>query len=88
MTDNSANHYHVIADQDWGGSQEYSTGNTEPLTLETALQFADDTIRADAPNRPGAVWVVECADPCSINDGAADELVGEVGRAIRIILAV
>jgi hypothetical protein len=45
MTD--TDHYHVIAIQDWGGSQEYWRGSDEHYTQAQARQFADDAIRAD-----------------------------------------
>jgi hypothetical protein len=47
MTATITSHYHVIAVQDWGGSQEYYIGKDDPLTLTEAQQLADDMVRAD-----------------------------------------
>lgn len=43
--------FHVLAVQDWGGSHEYWRLCSTHLDESSARQFADDAVRADAPNR-------------------------------------
>jgi hypothetical protein len=44
----STGHSHVLAVQDWGGSQEYWRGWDDNLTLADAEQLARDAVRADS----------------------------------------
>ncbi|MFI6299568.1 hypothetical protein ACIBEJ_48795 [Nonomuraea sp. NPDC050790] len=43
-----ADHYHVVAVQDWGGRQEFMRGEPAHLTHEEAVQLVVDMAEADA----------------------------------------
>lgn len=49
-------HHHVIAVQDWGGSQEYFRGEPDPLTREQAEQLVTDMADADRLTRELDRW--------------------------------
>lgn len=55
MSNDTAEHYHVFAVQDWGGSQEWIKGWDDQLTIKEARQFLADMIRADNARTPDEV---------------------------------
>jgi len=47
-------HYHVVAAQDWGGSQEFwRLDKTDPLTKQEAEALADRMLEADLASQDG-----------------------------------
>jgi hypothetical protein len=51
----TADHYHLFAVQDWGGTQECWHGENDKLSLADARKLADDMGRADTLSMSGDV---------------------------------